>query len=107
MNTDLKHEGKFETNESFYNSIATKYESHLTKEDVAARAEVAKVFIQNVKSGAILDFGGGTGLDLPWLLAQEKYRVIFLEPSSNMREVAKSKYENQKEVTFLENNLNF
>ena len=34
----------------------------------------------------IFYFGGGTGLDLPWLT--ERYGIIFCEPSDGMRERA-------------------
>jgi SAM-dependent methyltransferase len=78
-----------EQNISFYNVIADKYDAILDKEasNQAARKKVAEVFGNVVKSGLVLDFGGGTGRDLDWL-TEAGYKVIFCEPSSQMKEKA-------------------
>jgi SAM-dependent methyltransferase len=51
------------------------------------RQKVKNKFINEVKRGSVLDFGGGTGLDLGWL-TQNNYTVLFCEPSVQMREQA-------------------
>lgn len=73
----------------YYDSVAADYDEILGKNSMnkAIRATVAKKFSEIVEKGVILDFGGGTGGDLPWL-TEQGYQVIFLEPSSKMREVA-------------------
>ncbi len=73
---------------AFYDRIAEEYNRQLTPSDEQVRRVVNKVFRQYIPRGNVLDFGGGTGLDLPWLLARD-YHVFFLEPSVNMRAVAK------------------
>ncbi len=73
---------------AFYDRIAEEYNQQLTPSDKQVRRVVSGIFRQYIPRGNVLDFGGGTGLDLPWLLAGD-YRVFFLEPSGNMRTVAK------------------
>jgi ubiquinone/menaquinone biosynthesis C-methylase UbiE len=92
---------------SFYNSVAKDYNSHQTKSDSYVRNYVMKKFLNNIPHGNILDFGGGTGLDLPWLLIP-KYSVNFLEPSSNMKTLAKVAIsENLQQPVFIEENIDF
>ena len=92
---------------SFYNYVAKDYNSHQTISDSYVRNYVMKKFLYNIPHGNILDFGGGTGLDLPWLLTP-KYRVNFLEPSSNMRSLAKvSVADNWQQPVFIEENIDF
>jgi ubiquinone/menaquinone biosynthesis C-methylase UbiE len=91
---------------SFYESIAKEYDGQLTSNDTKARKEIAQLFDDQLTGGTVLDFGGGTGLDLPWLLASQK-KIFFLEPSSSMRAVAKEKFRNTPGVEFLENRLDF
>jgi SAM-dependent methyltransferase len=78
-----------EKNISFYNEIADRYESMLEQEasNKIIREIVSDKFTAIVKSGTVLDFGGGTGLDLKWLSANN-YIIFFCEPSSGMREKA-------------------
>jgi len=68
------------------------------------RQRVKEKFIGLLPPGRVLDFGGGTGLDLDWL-TQEGHTVIFCEPSPAMREKAidhnKRDLEN-KDIVFLE-----
>jgi ubiquinone/menaquinone biosynthesis C-methylase UbiE len=66
-----------------------------------------KKFLDNIPNGNILDFGGGTGLDLTWLLTPN-YSVKFLEPSSNMRSLAKvAVADNWQQPVFIEENIDF
>ena len=91
----------------FYNSVAKDYNSHQTKSDSYVRNYVMKKFLNNIPHGNILDFGGGTGLDLPWLLIP-KYSVNFLEPSSNMRTLARvAVINNWQQPIFNEQNIDF
>lgn len=91
---------------SFYDSIADQYENHLTENDRKARTQIKAIFNEYVKEGIVLDFGGGTGLDLPWLL-NKFYKIHFLEPSQNMRKRAKRKYSDNSKINFLNENLDF
>src|SRR6185503_4690046 len=49
--------------------------------------KVADKFCGIVKAAAVLDFGGGTGLDLDWL-SNNNRTIFFCEPSIGMRERA-------------------
>jgi ubiquinone/menaquinone biosynthesis C-methylase UbiE len=90
----------------FYDSIATAYNGHMTDSDKKVRESVHQLFSTHVTKGDVLDFGGGTGLDLPWFLSN-KYRVSFVEPSANMRAVARANNESKGEVQFVESNTDF
>ncbi len=87
MKSNLQHIKN--QNISYYDTIATEYDgimNHDSKSDFV-RENVADKLNSLVKKGIILDFGGGTGEDLKWLLAND-YSVIFCEPSAGMRNVA-------------------
>jgi SAM-dependent methyltransferase len=72
----------------YYNAIANDYDDMLDKTpDRIVRERVADKFCSIVKGAAVLDFGGGTGLDLDWL-AEHNQTIFFCEPSSGMREKA-------------------
>ncbi len=73
----------------FYNEIAGSYNAMLDNEpsNQVVRQAVAERFRGIVPAGWVLDFGGGTGLDLAWL-TNAGYHVIFCEPSTKMREKA-------------------
>jgi SAM-dependent methyltransferase len=73
---------------AYYDLIAGVYNEHMTDSDRQVRGKVASVFASYVAGGNVLDFGGGTGLDLPWLLGLG-YHVFFLEPSAGMRKLAR------------------
>lgn len=90
-------------NVSYYDEIAMQYDEILDRENSnrITREKVKAAFCALVPAGGVLDFGGGTGKDLPWLTGNG-YRVIFCEPSVNMREKAISL--NYSGVIFLENN---
>ncbi|MGH2643153.1 MAG: class I SAM-dependent methyltransferase [Chitinophagaceae bacterium] len=94
---------------NYYNEIAASYNSRQTASDRVARERISKLFSQYVFSGNVLDFGGGTGLDLSWL-AHAGYHIFFLEPSANMRLFAKQMKlspENNNRINFIETNTDF
>lgn len=70
----------------YYDAIAAEYDRILNDDEknVVIREMVAKEFIKVVEGGYVLDFGGGTGRDLGWLI-QQQYQIIFCEPSRAMR----------------------
>lgn len=95
-----------ETIASFYDAIAGQYDAFLTDHDAKARKVIAQVFKETVPRGVVLDFGGGTGLDLSWL--QEHYStVLFLEPSPKMREEARKKITSLEHVRFVDQETDF
>jgi len=72
----------------YYNSIADEYNDMLDKNpDRIVREKVAHKFCSVVKASAVLDFGGGTGLDLNWL-SDNNHTIFFCEPSPGMKEKA-------------------
>jgi SAM-dependent methyltransferase len=72
----------------YYNAIANEYNDMVGKSaDKIVREKVANKFCSIVKASVVLDFGGGTGLDLEWL-ARNNDTVFFCEPSAVMREKA-------------------
>lgn len=92
-----------EQNISYYNGIAREYNGMLDKDsDKLARRKVATRFSNIIHNGTILDFGGGTGLDLKWL-TQNNNRIFFCEPSKEMRKLAISYSDSllDKNITFL------
>jgi hypothetical protein len=97
---------KIITCNSFYDIIADDYNSQLTESDNKVRKVVSLTFKRYVKQGNVLDFGGGTGLDLSWLL-EDGYSVFFLEPSVNMRSVAKKNLFKTATPAFIEDNTDF
>jgi SAM-dependent methyltransferase len=76
-------------NISYYNEVADQYNDLLDRDagNELMRKKVAAKFCETVPAGLVLDFGGGTGKDLRWL-TEAGYRVLFLEPSSGMKEQA-------------------
>ena len=88
----------------YYNAIANEYNEMLdTIPDKIVRNKVADKFCSVVKDGVVLDFGGGTGLDIQWL-TNKNFTVFFCEPSTGMRERAISAYSNlpQDKIIFLD-----
>ena len=88
----------------YYNAIANEYNDMLDKNpDRIVREKVANKFCSIVKEAAVLDFGGGTGLDLEWL-ADNNHTIFFCEPSIGMRETAICNYANllHDNVIFLD-----
>ncbi|MBO9565184.1 MAG: methyltransferase domain-containing protein [Niastella sp.] len=76
-------------NIAYYDEIADQYDTILTQDtsNLLVRQQVKDQLVQAVPAGTILDFGGGTGLDLGWL-TDNQYQVIFCEPAASMREKA-------------------
>jgi len=72
--------------------------------DRIVRENVAYKFCNIVKGGSVLDFGGGTGLDIQWLI-DNGFNIFFCEPSSGMRERAIADHSNlpKDRITFLDN----
>ena len=92
-------------NISYYNAVADEYNDMLDKEpDRIIRKRVAHKFCSIIKNGTVLDFGGGTGLDIQWLTSKG-FTVFFCEPSSGMRERAIADHSNlpKDRITFLDN----
>jgi SAM-dependent methyltransferase len=91
-------------NISYYDEIADTYDEILSQDDSneAVREQVKQKFKALLRpEQRVLDFGGGTGLDLPWLMAN-KYHVIFCEPSTSMRQKAIANCQSRSNnVTFL------
>jgi ubiquinone/menaquinone biosynthesis C-methylase UbiE len=76
-------------NNVYYNAIAPDYDRILEKDEVnfIVRQKVAAEFSKIVRKGRVLDFGGGTGLDIGWM-SQNHYHISFCEPSHAMRKIA-------------------
>jgi len=96
-------------NISFYNEIASDYDAILDTEETndSVRSKVKEKFSGLVESGTVLDFGGGTGLDLKWLTANG-YQVLFCEPSPGMRKLAINRsleLPNKQNIKFINNDL--
>ena len=94
-------------NISYYDVIAPEYDAILNRDSANAiiRAKVAARFRSLVKGGYVLDFGGGTGQDLGWLV-QQPYDIIFCEPSAKMRRIAIERGKNEfphASVSYLDN----
>lgn len=92
-----------ENNRLFYNEISASYDTILEEDSSNGiiRNRVKEKFTSIVQSGCVLDFGGGTGLDLNWLVNRYE-RVIFCEPSEGMRRRAIAQNTDDG-VVFLEN----
>src|SRR3569832_2166660 len=95
-------------NIQFYDSIAEEYKALDSQEpsNTIVREKVKDRFLDTVQGTAVLDFGGGTGLDLEWL-SQRFTKVYFCEPSEKMRAQA-IRFNAEKlkgnPVVFLNNN---
>jgi SAM-dependent methyltransferase len=76
-------------NISYYDEIANDYDNILNQENAneIVRQKVKEKFTGLVRSGWVLDFGGGTGMDLEWLTTNN-YNILFCEPSVIMRQKA-------------------
>jgi SAM-dependent methyltransferase len=77
-------------NISYYDEIANSYNEILNRENSnkVVRQQVKEKFTSLLQPGQwVLDFGGGTGLDLEWLTAN-KFNILFCEPSVMMKETA-------------------
>jgi SAM-dependent methyltransferase len=76
-------------NIAFYDELADNYDSILEQDssNKIIRQLVAEKFCKTVERGWILDFGGGTGLDMKWL-TENGYKIFFCEPSPGMKQQA-------------------
>ena len=95
-----------EQNILYYDKIAESYDRILDQESLndTIRKKVESKFTSYVKPGRVLDFGGGTGRDLKWL-TENRYNIIFCEPSAGMKENAIRYNENvlhNNNIVFLE-----
>ncbi len=97
-----RYESVSSGNISYYNRLAEHYDAiqNDDKKNTLIRNRVAEYFITRVKQGNVLDFGGGTGLDLSWLV-QQPYNILFCEPSEAMRRMAIQR----KQVEFPDSSL--
>jgi SAM-dependent methyltransferase len=91
---------------AYYDHIASRYDSIQEELPInkIVREKVKERFLWRVKEKTILDFGGGTGGDLEWLVSNG-FRVYFCEPSEKMRAQAillKEKKLKSSEVIFLQ-----
>ncbi len=96
-----------EENIAFFDEFAKNYNSILEQNNSnkIIRQRVAEKFCNSVKPGLVLDFGGGTGLDLSWLTENE-FKIFFCEPSSRMRQQAINYNNNilhSNDIVFLDN----
>lgn len=90
----------------YYDVVAADYD-RLFDEVISnkiVRRSVQEYFTSRVQDAVVMDFGGGTGLDLPWLLEISR-KIYFCEPSSKMREIAMARVNNhpsQGKIVFIE-----
>ena len=86
---DNAKQSSYKQNILFYDELASDYNSILGQEqsNKIIRQKVAEKFCSVIKAGSVLDFGGGTGLDLKWL-TEKGYKIFFCEPSGEMRRQA-------------------
>ncbi|PWT71818.1 MAG: hypothetical protein C5B59_17130 [Bacteroidetes bacterium] len=78
-----------EQNISYYNEIADRYNTLMDKENSngVIRQWVQERFNVIGTARRIMDFGGGTGMDLPWLTGKG-HQIYFCEPSIAMKKQA-------------------
>lgn len=104
----MSHPSTILSSNSFYDLIAPEYNSYLQSEqNDRVRKHITRIFIATIPTGIVADFGAGTGLDTLWL-TEYYLKVYFLEPSSQMRRMAKAnlrKHENK--ILFVEENIEF
>jgi len=80
----------------YYDAIAAEYDGQLDDDEknLYIRDRVTKKFLDLVNGPRVLDFGGGTGRDLGWLLGQQ-FQIVFCEPSQAMRKIARERITNE------------
>jgi 2-polyprenyl-3-methyl-5-hydroxy-6-metoxy-1,4-benzoquinol methylase len=95
-----------DSNIHYYDAISNKYNQTVvnTIHHTTIRKQVASNFKSKIHQGTVLDFGGGTGLDLEWL-HDAGYRIYFFEPSIGMRSKALEMVtkNNLSNITFINN----
>lgn len=79
----------------YYDVIATDYDRLIRADarNTVVRQSVQAYFSSKVDRPVVMDFGGGTGLDLPWLLPISR-KIYFCEPSPKMRGIATERVSN-------------
>ena len=87
--THTKDNPVIHQNISYYDEIAHVYDQIMDadRSNELVRKLIREKLRRLVQSGWVIDFGGGTGLDLEWL-SRAGYHIIFCEPSDAMREKA-------------------
>jgi SAM-dependent methyltransferase len=87
--THTKDNPVIHQNISYYDEIAHVYDQIMDadRSNELVRKMVREKMRRVLQSGWVIDFGGGTGLDLEWM-SQAGYHIIFCEPSEAMREKA-------------------
>lgn len=90
----------------YYDLIAADYDRLFQEVDSnrAVRQRVQEYSSKHVRNAVVMDFGGGTGLDLPWLLEISR-KIYFCEPSSKMRNIAMrrvSGHPSREKILFLD-----
>lgn len=91
---------------SFYDLHATDYNSCMSASDDKVRW-IARQYCSNyIQGDKVLDFGGGTGLDLLWLSEHYK-QVFFVEPSMNMRAEAYKVGDERNNIHIVNDNVDF
>lgn len=93
-----------EQNISYYNSIGRQYDAMVDKSsDKVIRQRVAGKFSSSMHSATVLDFGGGTGLDLQWL-TDINNKIFLCESSKAMRRIAITVSKNllNQDIIFLD-----
>jgi ubiquinone/menaquinone biosynthesis C-methylase UbiE len=86
---NLQHK---EQSNQYYSSVSDQYDKLMDSAAVnfRVRSFVKEYFARNIAAKNLMDFGGGTGADLTWLLEQDR-RVWFCEPSKGMLAQAKNR----------------
>ncbi|ETW95031.1 MAG: hypothetical protein ETSY1_32315 [Candidatus Entotheonella factor] len=74
----------------YYDEIASSYNSRLEKDarNCHVRNYVRQYVLELKNVQRVMDFGGGTGLDLPWLIEND-FDIVFCEPSTKMSAIAR------------------
>lgn len=88
----------------YYDTIADKYNKEIDEDYNTVTRAIVKRYIKSINGiKNVLDFGGGTGKDLIWLLEANLF-VTFYEPSKKMADEAQ-KYINFKPLNILNTNI--
>jgi SAM-dependent methyltransferase len=90
-------------NIAYYDEIAGQYDQVMDADssNELVRLKLKEKLLSVLPSGRVIDFGGGTGLDLPWLSAAGN-SVYFCEPSEPMRKKAMAQKDIVGNIVFLE-----
>ena len=74
----------------YYDAVADEYDNILLADDSnkIVRKKISQYVLGIQGINTIMDFGGGTGLDLTWMA--EQFEVVFCEPCRKMRTKAEA-----------------